>query len=306
MSTLFTHFFDKINKIVPLETKFTEGLESIAVKPKMLFCYGKIPENMVDGNLTERPKSVAIVGARRNTKYGEEIAYKLAYELARRGVVIVSGLAYGIDSIAHRAALDAGGRTVAILGTPIDEIYPRAHVGLAEEIVEKGGAIMSEYGPGEYHHPKAAFLARNRLISGVSDAVVVIEAAERSGTLNTAMHALDQGKDLFAVPGDITKLTSVGCNKLIRQGAIPYTSVDDVLEVLFPAQIVKKKPQQMVILGDSEDETKIMRLIAEGVNNGEEIVEKLKMTSQIFNQAISMLEIKGMVRSLGANRWMLR
>ena len=232
MSTLFSHFFQKINQISPLDANFTEVLSSIVLMPKTLYFYGKIPENVLKNGKIERPKAVAIVGSRHNTKYGEEVAYKLAYELARHGVIIISGLAYGIDSIGHRAAIDAGGKTIAVLGTPIDEIYPRNHKTLAEEIVKTGGAIISEYAPGTRVFPKTSFLERNRIISGLSDIVVVVEAAERSGSLNTATHAIDQGKDVYAVPGNITSIYSTGCNKLIRQGAIPEP--DDILRELFP------------------------------------------------------------------------
>ena len=227
MSTLFSHFSQKINWASPLEADFTEVLDAIALKPKILYFYGKMPENMVQivkptkikqhkgtaesrvENRTVRPKTVAIVGSRRNTKYGEEIAYKMAYELAKKGIVIVSGMAFGIDGIAHRGCLDAGGTTVAVLGTPIDHIYPAQHKPLAKEIIKKGGAIISEYAPrgsskdlplapGEYLdqitserriEPRVSFLYRNRLISGLADIVVVVEATEKSGSLNTAAHA---------------------------------------------------------------------------------------------------------------------
>lgn len=304
MSTLFSQFFNKINKILPLEANFTEVLDAIAVKPKMLYFRGKMPENMVIDGLSKRPKCVAIVGARHNTRYGEEIAYKMAFELAKRGVIIISGLAFGIDSIAHRAALDAGGRTIAVLGTPIDQIYPRAHKGLAEEIIKKEGAVISEYAPGEIVHPKTSFLARNRLISGLADVVVVVEAAEKSGSLNTAVYALEQGKELYAVPGNITNPMSQGCNKLIRQGAMPYTSVDDILHVLFPAKR-QKRSKQMVIFGDTAEETGILKALSEGVSDGERIMELLKMPATIFNQTVTLMEIKGLIRGLGANKWAL-
>ena len=304
MSTLFSQFFNKINKILPLEANFTEVLDAIAVKPKMLYFRGKMPENMVIDGLSKRPKCVAIVGARHNTRYGEEIAYKMAFELAKRGVIIISGLAFGIDSIAHRAALDAGGRTIAVLGTPIDQIYPRAHKGLAEEIIKKGGAVISEYAPGEIVHPKTSFLARNRLISGLADVVVVVEAAEKSGSLNTAVHALEQGKELYSVPGNITNPMSQGCNKLIRQGAMPYTSVDDILHVLFPTKR-QKRSKQMVIFGDTAEETGILKALSEGVSDGERIMELLKMPATIFNQTVTLMEIKGLIRGLGANKWAL-
>lgn len=297
MSTLFPHFLSKFNQISPLETKFTEVLDAIALKPKILYFYGKMPEN---GD--RRPKTVAIVGSRRNTRYGEEVAYKLGYELARHGVVVVSGLAYGIDSIAHRAALDAGGITVAVLGTPIDQIQPSAHMDLAREIIEKGGAVMSEYAPNARILPKVSFLERNRLISGLSDIVIVVEAARRSGALNTAMHALDQNKELLVVPGNITSPLSEGCNRLIKQGANPCTSAEDVLELLGGKPMLIQK----TIFGDTKEEVQILKTIKNGIAAGEEIVKALKMPAAIFSQTITMLEIKGAVRSLGANHWALR
>ena len=300
MSTLFSHFSQNINHVSPLEHKLTEVLESIALKPKTLYFYGKLPENMV--------KTVAIVGSRHNTKYGEAVAYEMAYGLAKNGVIIISGLAYGIDSIAHRGCLDAGGRTIAILGTPIDQIYPRGHLALAKEIIESDGAIISEYAPSTKVYPKTSFLERNRLISGLADAVVVVEAAERSGSLNTATHALNQGKEVFAVPGNINNPYSRGCNKLIKQGAIPYTELDDILQVLFPDEFFKKqkKMRQKKIIGDTDVETLILQLLNEGISDGEKIMENACLPPEVFNEAITLLEIKGRIRSLGANYWALK
>ena len=295
MSTPFTQNCQKIKTFSPLEHKFTEVLRSIALTPKKLYNYGKLPKN--------RPKCAAIVGARKYTKYGEEVTYQLAYELAKRGVVVISGLAYGIDSIAHRGALDAGGITIAVLGTPIDYIYPKAHLGLAQEILDKNGCIISELAPKAPYHFRTTFLQRNRLISGLSDVVIVTEAAVKSGSLNTATHALEQGKDLFAVPGDIHRLTSVGCNRLIQQGAYVYTGVEDVLDVLFPDA---KRRQQKLIVGDTPEETAILKLLAQDMRDGEKIIAHLGMSASVFNQTITMLEIKGRVRSLGANCWMLK
>ena len=305
MSTLFSHFFQNINQIRPLEANFTEVLESIALKPKTLYFYGKMPENVVKNGKMERPKTVAIVGSRKNTRYGQEIAYKLACELARNGVIVVSGLAYGIDSIAHQGALDAGGVTVAVLGTPIDKIYPTTHKPLAAEIIKTGGAVISEYAPGETVYPKTSFLHRNRLISGLSDIVVIIEAAEHSGTLNTAAHALNQGKDVYAVPGNITNPYSKGCNNLIKQGAIPYTEPDDILRVLFPENYQKSRKPSKNLTGDTEIETKILNALAEGLRSGEEIMKALNLKSAEFNEAITFLEIKSRIRPLSANNWSL-
>ena len=305
MSTLFTTFFEKFNQISPLEHNFTEVLSSIALKPKTLYFYGKMPENMSKNDKTERPKVVAVVGARRNTRYGEEVAYQMAYELAKKGVIIISGLAYGIDSIAHSAALDAGGRTIAVLGTPIDQIYPKSHTKLAKDIVEQDGAIISELAPGADFHPKTTFLNRNRIISGLSDIVVVVEAAERSGSLNTAAHALEQGKEVFAVPGNITSPLSQGCNKLIRQGANPYTCPEDILSILFPEKYLKtrKRAGQTVLFGDTPEEAAILQALYDGKRDGEAIMSAANLTTAMFNQSITLLEIKGQVRALGANHW---
>ncbi len=286
----------KINKIRPQENKFTEVLDIIALKPEMLYYYGKLPE--------KRVPTVGIVGSRRNTRYGEEVAYKLAYEVAKRGGIVISGLAYGIDSVAHRGAVDAGGITIGILGTEIENIYPKSHIDLAKKMIDLGGAIMSEWREGDKIYPgKTSFLMRNRLVSGLSDVVIVVEAAVKSGSLNTAMHALDQNKKLFAVPGNITNPYSQGCNMLIKEGAEPYTKPDDVLDILFPKQKLRKSSNQLEIFGDDEKETKILQLLYQGITDGEEIAEKSEISIEDFNQTITILEIKGRARSLGANQW---
>jgi len=305
MSTLFSQNNSKNNEIRPQEADFTEVLCHIAVVPKMLYFYGKMPG--------KRLKSVAIVGTRKPTAYGREIAYDLAYKAAQKGAVVVSGLAFGIDSVAHRAALDAGGVTVAVLGTAIDQIYPAAHRGLAEEIIEKGGMVMSEVAPGVrfqwQREAKKCFLERNRLIAGLADVVVIPEAAERSGSLNTAMHALDQGREILAAPGDITRPMSRGCNRLIAKGgAMPYLGPEDVLETLFPASRAQKGPRtaQAPPKGDNEAETVILGLIAGGMNDGEEILAASGLTVSEFSQQMTLLEVKGRVKALGANQWALK
>ena len=293
----------KIKQISPQNNIFLQRLDSIALKPKMLYYYGELP--------TEKKKVVAIVGARKNKKYGEEIAYQLAYDLAKKGVIIVSGLALGIDSIAHRGAVDAGGVTIGILGTEIEKIYPRQHEALAEKMVDLGGAVMSEYKMGDKMNYKWSFLARNRLISGLADAVVVVEAAAKSGSLNTASHAITQGRELFVVPGDITRKMSEGCNNLLKLGAMPYTKSDDILSILFPVETEKARKRQMEeaqleLFGDTEEEKEVIAKLIEGIRDGEEIMEKLEMDVSTFNQTITMLEIKGIVRPLGMNMWMLK
>lgn len=307
MSTPFSHFLEKINHFSPLERDFTKQLEHIALTPKTLYSIGKIPENVVQDGVSYRPKAVAIVGSRHNTKYGEEIAYQLAYELGQRGVVVISGLAQGIDSIAHRGCLDAGGTTVAVLGTRIDEIFPRSHQPLAVRILESGGAIISEYPPASHVNPKYSFLCRNRLISGLSDAVVVIEAATRSGSLNTATHALAQGRDVFAVPGNITSPYSAGTNRLIAEGAIPYTAPSDVLDLLFPAAAIEewRTARGRGLIGDNDVETKILGAMAQGYRSADSIMAAAQLPPEVFGQSITMLEVKGRIRAIAAGGWML-
>ena len=303
MSILFSHFLSKNNEIRPQEADFTEVLDNIAVVPKKLYFYGKMPRN--------RPKTVAIVGTRKPSEYGKKVAYDLAFAAAKRGAIVVSGLAYGIDSIAHHGALAAGGVTVAVLGTAIDDIYPKQHTALAVEIIQKSGAIMSEVAPGTVFGSKrecqACFLKRNRLISGLADAVVIVEAAERSGSLNTAAHALDQGKEVFAVPADITRSSSMGCNKLLASGgAQVYTGADDVLNFLFPpVKKCRKTTAQMSLIGDSEAETAILRAIDSGTTDGDEILRLSGLSTSDFNCNITLLEVKGRVIAMGLNRWML-
>jgi len=286
----------KINEIVPQENEYTKVLDTIVLKPKLLYYYGEWPKRRV--------KTVAIVGSRKNTKYGEDVAYKLAYELAKRGVIVVSGLAYGIDSIAARGALDSGGKTIAILGTEIERIYPRQHIALAEEIVKKNGVVASEYKLGDEVFMKTSFLQRNRIISGLADAVVVIEAAERSGTLNTAAHALSQGRDLFAVPGRVYDKMSAGCNFLISKGANPLYSIEEFVQYFAPRG-KKKQTEQISLFGDTPEERAVLKKLAAGVRDGDEIMEQLEMPVQVYNQVITMLEIKGAIRPLGANTWIL-
>jgi DNA processing protein len=262
-----------------------------------LYFYGKLPPFT-----TKRPKSIAIVGARKPTKYGEEIAYKLAHDLAGQGIIIISGLAYGIDSIAHRAALAAGGLTLAILGTPIDKIYPPCHISLSQTILKSGGAIISEYPPAADLNYKRSFLERNRLISALSDAVIVVEAATRSGSLSTAAHALAQGREVLAVPGPITSPLSAGTNKLIRQGAHPITETSDILTAIYPDY---HPPTPTVIFGDTEIENHIIECIKSGIRDGDQILKNLKISTPDFHQTLTLMEIKGLIRSLGANLWTL-
>jgi DNA processing protein len=283
----------KINSIAPDSNIFLQILSSIAGMPESLYYMGDLPK--------DRYPAVAIVGSRKPTTYGKEVTYSLSYELAKKGVVIVSGLALGIDGIAHQAALDAGGKTVAVLGNGLPNIHPRTNEGLARKIIESGGLIVSEYKPG-MPASKGSFLKRNRIVSGLSDAILVTEAASRSGTLNTAAHALEQGKEIFAVPGNITSPLSAGCNALIRQGATPVTSVDDILSVISPSN---QNSQTTLPLGNSPQETTVIGLISKGIQDGDELQKQSGLVASDFAITMTSLELDGVIKPLGANRWMI-
>ena len=203
--------------------KLPELLRQIHDPPRALFLRGHGALELLS-----RP-AVAIVGARACSPYGEQVARMLGRELAAAGLVVVSGLARGVDGEAHRGALESDGLTVAVLGCGIDRDYPAAHAELARRICERG-LVVSEYEPGVEPAPWR-FPARNRIIAGLAAATVIVEARERSGALITADFALEDGRDVFAVPGEITGALAAGTNRLLRQGAIPLTATEDVLEV---------------------------------------------------------------------------
>lgn len=283
----------KINEIRPLTHDYLKITECIDDLSDKLYYIGKLPE-------TRRP-TVAIVGSRKPTAYGREVTQHIAGELARRGVVIASGMALGVDAIAHQAALDTGGTTIAVLANGLHRYYPATNTQLGRRIVASGGAVISEYEPGV--EPRDfQFLERNRIVSGLSDAVIITEAAARSGTLNTAAHALTQGKDLYVVPGNITSPMSAGCNLLLAQGASPLVDIDDLLVKLLPDYQV---PAHTVAKGSTPLEQSILDLLASGVRDGDAILAQLDASATEFNTALTMLEISGSIRSLGANQWTL-
>ena len=213
----------KFEKITIYDRCYPEKLKHIYDAPKILYIRGN--KDILDN------VGIAIVGCRNNTKYGELIAKNLAYNLSKNGINIISGLAKGIDSFAHIGSIYAKGRTIAVLGNGIDTIYPKENEIIAEKIIEYGGAIISEY-PTGCKINRANFPARNRIISGLSNGVVVVEAKEKSGSLITADFALEQGKDVYSVPGPIVSKNSIGTNELIKQGAIPVTSYKDIMNNL--------------------------------------------------------------------------
>ena len=201
---------------------YPERLRNIYSPPKQLFCFGNL-------SLLNFENNIAVIGPRDYSFYGKRVADDFSFNLAKNDFCIISGLARGIDSFAHMAALDAKGRTIAVLGSGLDNIYPKENMKLAKRIVENGGLIISEYELGT-RPLKQHFPARNRIISGLSDGVLVVEARKNSGTNITVDFALEQGKDIFVVPGNIYSNTSDGTNFLIKEGAIPVVSYKNIIE----------------------------------------------------------------------------
>jgi DNA processing protein len=261
-------------------------LDQLYDPPPQLYLRGE-----ASSELLARP-AVAVVGARSCSAYGAEVARTLGRELAAAGVVIVSGLARGIDGEAHRGALDAQGPTVAVLGCGIDRDYPRSHADLARRIAE-AGLIVSEYPPGVEPAPWR-FPARNRVIAGLSLATVVVEARERSGALITADFALELGREVFAVPGEITAARSVGTNNLLRQGAAPLLGVDDVLEALGIERAAPPPPTPVSPAAEA-----VLRVLADEPSGADEVARASGRASAEVAAVLVELELAGLVSEVG-------
>lgn len=283
-----------INSTTPDKHRFLQLLCNIDKPPTKVFYSGNLP--------AERVPTVAIVGTRKPTAYGKEVTYQFAKELTKYGIVIVSGLALGVDAIAHAATCDAGGHTIAVLPCGLPRIYPSSHRALAERILASGGALITEYDSDKINSYQSNFLERNRIVTGISDALLITEAAIRSGTLNTAGHALAQGKEVFIIPGNITSPMSAGCNVLIKQGAHVATCATDIIERIAPQLLTK---QSRLILADNPVEAAILEQLNAGVRDGDEIQRCTGLSSVDISTNLTMLEIHGSIRALGANQWTL-
>jgi len=258
-----------------------ELLQQIHDPPRTLFLRGA-----ADPEILARA-AVAIVGARACSPYGAQVARVLGRELAAAGLVVVSGLARGIDGEAHRGALDAGGVTVAVLGCGIDRDYPAAHSELARRICERG-LVVSEYEPGVEPAPWR-FPARNRIIAGLTAVTVIVEARERSGALITADFALEDGREVFAVPGEITGTLSSGTNRLLRQGASPLTTADDVLELFGLAAC--QRPQMPEV---GESAAAVLERLADGAASADELSRTTGLEPGPLAAALAELELAGL------------
>lgn len=275
------------------DSGFPESLKNIAYPPKQLYFIGNV-------DLLSYQLLLSIVGSRKVSIYGRDCTYKIAYEAAGQGIGIVSGLALGVDGIAHRACLDAGGAAIAVLACGLDKLYPATNAQLGREIVAKGGLLISEYPVGIEPFP-SNFIARNRLVSGLAQAVLITEAAQNSGTLHTARFALEQGKTVMAVPGNITSPTSSATNNLIKAGAEPVTGPNDILNFFgLSADVRNKKINPANI-----HEATLLGLIKQGMTDASDLLAHSALGATVFNQTLTMLEITGKVRPLGAGHWSL-
>ena len=273
---------------------YPAALHRIDAPPPVIFILGEL-----------RPEdewSVAVVGTRRATTYGKEVARKLTADLARSGVTIVSGLARGIDAVAHQAALDVGARTIAVLANGLDQVYPPEHRDLAREIA-KNGALISEQALGT--PPEARnFPARNRIISGLSLGVLVVESPWASGAIITAKQALEQGREVFAVPGGILSPNSEGPNRLIKDGAVPVTEINDILEALNLTKVAQYVDARLA-LPEDPIEAQLLDLLSTEPRHVDAIRREANLPVQEVSSALAMLELKGMARSVGGMKYVI-
>ncbi|NLD49811.1 MAG: DNA-protecting protein DprA [Clostridiaceae bacterium] len=298
---------DNVKKVI--ENTYKNNIKVITIEDELYPYYLK---NIYDpplvlyikGNIIDNEKYLAVVGSRKATTYGLDMARKISSELTGYGITVVSGMARGIDTYAHRGALGVGGRTIAVLGCGVDVVYPYENKKLMERIISEG-ACISEYIPGM---PPVAgnFPARNRIISGMSLGVIVIEAGEKSGSLITANFALEQGREVFALPGNVNSINSTGTNKLIREGAKIVTGIEDILEefnLSYTEEKIKKFYQEnnrddKLLKGLEEDERKIAQCLVEGELHIDVLAKKTGFSIKSVNSILLMLELKCVVEQL--------
>lgn len=270
--------------LVPHDPRFPAELRSINDAPTVLFAAGKLA--------LLAPPLVAIVGSRAHTRYGAEACRHFASGLTRRGLTVVSGMARGLDAVAHSAALDAGGGTVGVLGNGLGVIYPAANEALYRRVATEG-CLLTEYPPGERPHA-GSFPRRNRLISGLARVTLVVEARDGSGALITADCALQQGREVLAVPGPITSPQSTGCNRLIQSGAKSALGLRDVLEeygISYSAQV----PSVTLLGGLTDPERQILGLVGEGIEQVDDVAHRAGSTAGEALAVLTSLEIRGLV-----------
>ncbi|MDF1519507.1 MAG: DNA-processing protein DprA [Brevefilum sp.] len=281
-----------IKVLTLLDDDYPRLLKEIDQSPPVIYVKGTLS--------TADEFAIAIVGTRRVSEYGQQITRDASIYLAGHGLTIVSGLARGVDGIAHRHALEAGGRTIAVLGSGVDVIYPPEHRKLAEAISENG-AVISDYPLGT--QPEGVnFPPRNRIISGLSLGTIVVEAGDRSGALITADFALEQGRDVFAVPGNVLSPASRGTNRLIQNGAYAMVSPQDVLDVLNLSELESIKTARQVLPAD-KTEARILQVMNFEPMHIDEICNEVSLPVDKVSAALTMMELKGLVQHVGAMRY---
>ena len=277
----------KIEKIDYASVAFPERLRNIPNAPKQLYCAGDI--------FLLKEKSIAMVGSRRHTVYGKNVALMIGRRLAERGITVTSGLALGIDAYSHEGALEADGKVIGVLGGGIEVMGPQRNKSLMMRGLDAGGLVVSEYEP-TFHANARTFPARNRIISGLAEAVIVVEAGMNSGSLITANHAAQQGRTVYAVPGPINSQFSIGCNLLIRDGAPPLVLVDDLIRDLNLECAAKTKSSSALNLAD--DELEIYEALTRmGGATVDEIVRETGKSASLINAVATIMEIKGITET---------
>lgn len=286
---------EKIEIITIKDSNYPKLLKEIHAPPPLLYIRGNIDIN----------PCIGVVGTRKFSPYGKELVETIVKDLAISKITIISGLALGIDALAHQETLKNSGKTYAILGSGVNKnsVYPSNNRRIAEEIINKGGAIISEY---PYNTPplKHHFPARNRIIAGLSLATLVIEAPKESGALITANFALEQNRDVFAIPGNIFSKNCEGTNNLIKMGASPITSANDILEELNLKQIIKSNDNKKII-PETKEEEKIISSLSQDPIHINKIAKKTNLDIKIVSSTLTMMEIKNMVKNMGNMEYIL-
>lgn len=281
-------FNSGIKTVTLFDADYPALLKEIYDPPVIVYYKGEVPKG----------RSIAVVGTRKVTGYGKIVTEKFASALAKFGFVIVSGLARGVDTLSHKSALAVDGKTIAVLGGGLDNIFPSENAQLAEKIHSGFGSVISELPP-DYPALPGNFPARNRIISGLSSAVLVTEAAQDSGSLITAREALDQGREVFAIPGPITSATSKGTSLLIKQGATLVTEPEEILEELGIEKVSSSNLQVSDNFQLSNEEQSILKALENEVKHLDEICRQLSLATPLVSASLIKMEIKGLVKNLG-------
>lgn len=294
-----------IATLILTDEKYPKLLKAIPDPPFVLYVKGKRDKEKEIGNW-DINKSIAVVGTRKVSNYGREVTWLLTQQLAGAGLTVVSGLALGVDAEAHKAAIDAGGKTIAVLGCGVDCCNPPSNTWLYDKIIDGNGVIISEM-PLSHEPNRGLFPARNRIISGLSLGVVVTEGAHDSGALITARNAAEQGREVFAVPGPITSSLSKGPTELIKKGAKLVTDVEDILEELSitGSKSTTSTTGRRNFEGASDEEKKIIQIIENEPLHFDEIVRRISWHASKVGSLLSIMEIKGIVKDVGNNMYKL-